>query len=69
MKVVINDECYDANDCPVLLILSDQDKENIHNMMDSSTCYLAYPDSMSEKKAKEILSKWRKNEGRKKPKD
>lgn len=44
MKVKIGDRIYDSNDEPIMLILSDIDKENIKNMHSDATKYCTYPD-------------------------
>ena len=43
MKVRIGDQTYDANDQPIILKLTDQDKVNISNMLPHCTRYAAYP--------------------------
>ena len=45
MKVKIGNKVYDAENQPIMVILSDKDKENIANMDENATKYCAYPDS------------------------
>lgn len=49
MKVKIGNKIYDPNNEPIMLILDDQDKENIKNMLPSATRYCAFPDGMDLK--------------------
>lgn len=44
MKVKIGDRTYDGDVEPIMIILSDADKENITNMNVSCTKYCVYPD-------------------------
>jgi hypothetical protein len=46
MKVKIGDKIYDAENEPILVILTEQDKENIKNMLPSATKYCVFPDGM-----------------------
>ena len=49
MKVKIGDTVYDAADQPIMVILSEQDKINIKNMLPEATKYCMYPtDAISE---------------------
>jgi Ca2+-binding RTX toxin-like protein len=48
MQVKIGDRIYDGNDEPVMVILSDKDKENIANMLPEYDKYCAYPQEMSQ---------------------
>lgn len=48
MKVKIKDTIYDAEQEPIMLILSEQDKQNIQDMLPEATKYCVYPDTMSE---------------------
>jgi hypothetical protein len=56
MKVKINDTVYDANEVPIMLILSDQDKFNITHMAPEADRYAAYPDSLEW--SREQVSDW-----------
>ena len=54
MKVKIGNEIYDAVDVPVMVILSDSDKENIANMLPEATKYCAYPEGTN----RELITEW-----------
>ena len=43
MKVKVGNKIYNGNDVPVMVILTDKDKENIKNMAPNCTKYCAYP--------------------------
>ena len=43
MKIKVGNKIYDGEDEPVLVILSDSDKENIANMLPTATKYCSYP--------------------------
>lgn len=45
MKVKIGDTIYDAEQEPIMVILSDSDKKNIQNMLPECTKYCAYPET------------------------
>lgn len=47
MKVKIGDKIYDANNIPIMVILTPADKQNIANMPEDKTKYCACPDSYS----------------------
>jgi hypothetical protein len=51
VKVKVNDTIYDANEVPIMLILSDQDKFNISHMDPKANRYAAYPRDWSDKRA------------------
>jgi len=44
MKIKIGDETFDGNDVPILLILSQDDKDNIKSMPDGYFKYCSYPE-------------------------
>jgi hypothetical protein len=44
MKIKVGNKIYDAEKEPVMVILSDKDKENIINMDPTATKYCGYPD-------------------------
>ena len=48
MKVKIGDQVYDSNEQPILLILSDQDKENITNMHPDAHKFCSFPEGSDE---------------------
>lgn len=56
MKVKIGDTTYDADDQPILVILSDRDKENIAQMPRRATKYCCYPDNWPESRAKDWMA-------------
>jgi len=43
MKVKVGGKIYDGEEEPVMVILSDMDKENIASMAPDATKYCAYP--------------------------
>ena len=46
MKVKIGDTVYDSKDDPIMIILTEQDKQNIANMLPEATKYCQYNDEM-----------------------
>jgi hypothetical protein len=44
MKIATLTDVYSANDCPVAVILTKKDRENIANMHPEATVYAAFPD-------------------------
>jgi hypothetical protein len=58
MKVKVGDKIYDGENEIVMVILTDQDKNNIENMLPSCTKYCSYPsESMSEEEVLEWMQK------------
>lgn len=49
MKVKVGDKIYDGEDEPVMVILTEKDKENIINMADEGTRYCCAPDNSDPK--------------------
>lgn len=47
MKVKIGDTLYDSNQIPVMLVLSDEDKENLANMDPEANSFCSYPSGMN----------------------
>ena len=45
MKAKINDTIYNSEEQPIMVILSEKDKENIANMPKEKTKYCSYPDT------------------------
>jgi len=45
MKVKVGDTVYDGEKEPVMVILTDQDKKNIANMLPECSKYCMYPDT------------------------
>jgi len=43
MKVKIGDKIYDSHDMPIMIILTNQAKENIKNMPEELLKYCEYP--------------------------
>lgn len=56
MKVKIGDKVYDGETEPVMVILSEQDKLNISNMLPDNTKYCSYPDDYTQ----EDIKRWMK---------
>ena len=46
MRVKVGDKWYDGKEEPVMVELTDSDKENIANMAEDATKYCNYPDWM-----------------------
>lgn len=44
MKVKVGEVIYDEEEQPIMVVLTDKDKENIANMAPGCTKYCAYPD-------------------------
>lgn len=45
MKIKVGNKIYDAEDEPIMIILTDKDKKNIKNMLPTATKYCSYPDN------------------------
>lgn len=43
MIIKLEDKIYDSRDLPILLILSDEEKEHLSNMSEADHLYLSYP--------------------------
>jgi hypothetical protein len=54
MKIKVGDRVYDGSDIPIMVILTDQDKNNIARMPEWATKYAQYPDTLTE----EEVSRW-----------
>lgn len=50
MKVKIGNKIYNAEEEPIMLMLSDEDKKNIANMLPECKIYCAYPDEYDKDK-------------------
>lgn len=48
MKVKIGNRVYDSNIEPIMIVLSDSDKDNIKNMHKDATKYCSYPESIND---------------------
>ena len=55
MLVKIGDNIYDSNVEPIMLILSDIDKENIKNMHTDKHKFISYPSQMEQKEIKKWI--------------
>jgi len=55
MKVKIGNKVYDGSVEPVMVILTDDDKQNINNMIPECTKYCQFPDDMSEEEARKFM--------------
>ena len=55
MQVKIGNKIYDSNQEPILIILSQNDKENIKNMSPEATKYCSFPDSCNREIIKEFM--------------
>ena len=56
MRIKVRDETYDGEDEPVMVILTNKDKENIANMDKGCTKYCMYPDNMNEEEVLEWMA-------------
>ena len=55
MKVEIRGKVYDATKEPIIVILSDQDRKNINNMVSGATLYGVFPDGFSNPEAIKMM--------------
>jgi hypothetical protein len=55
MKIKIGDKIYDSENEPIMVILSEQDKKNIKNMLPEATKYCSYPEGMEIKVIKDFM--------------
>lgn len=55
MKVKIGETIYDGNEECIMLILNEQDKLNISNMLPNATKFCQFPDSMDLSIVKEFM--------------
>lgn len=58
MKIKIGTKIYDAEKEPIMLILTDQDKSNIKNMLPECSKFVIFPDNLD----KQLISKWAETE-------
>jgi len=56
MKVKIGNKIYSANDEPIMIILSDNDKENISNMIPMNHKYCVFPETFPKNKISEFMN-------------
>ena len=54
MRIKIKDKFYDGDDQPIMLILTDKDKQHIANMAKDCHKFCEYPDDMDDEK----IYKW-----------
>ena len=55
MKVKVGEKIYDGEKEPVMVILTNQDKENIKNMIPGATKYCMYPEIISVEEIKKFM--------------
>ena len=55
MKVKIKDQIYDSNEEPIMLILTDIEKEHIRDMPSECTKYASAPDSLGAEGLKAFM--------------
>ena len=55
MKVKIGNTTYDSNKQPIMIVLADQDKKNIANMLPECTKYCVHPGEWSEEQIKKFM--------------
>lgn len=55
MKVKIDDVIYDAQEEPIMIILSKADKNNIANMPSDCSKYCSFPDDWNESDIEEFM--------------
>lgn len=55
MKVKIGNTIYDSRKEPIMLVLSDQDKENISNMDLNAHKFCSFPNSWDEKEIENFM--------------
>jgi hypothetical protein len=55
MKVKIGNKIYDGEKEPVMVILTDYDKENISQMIKKAHKYAQFPSNMTEEEMKKFM--------------
>ena len=55
MQVKIGDKIYSDTDQPILLVLSDRDKLNVHAMPVNSNIFCSHPKDMAQEDVKEFM--------------
>lgn len=48
MKVKVGNQVYDSKDQPIMVILSEDDKRNIANMLPDAHQYAEFPENLDE---------------------
>lgn len=56
MKIKVRNKIFDGNNEPIMLILTDKDKENIRKMKTDCHKFFVFPDTMKTEK----IEKWMK---------
>ncbi len=56
MKVKVGDQVFDGQNQPVMVILSERDRENIRNMHPDSNAYASAPEDYGEEKLREWMA-------------
>lgn len=62
MKVFINGVWHDAEQEPIIIKLTDTDKQNISMMHPAAEHYIVYPDSMYEEEIHNYIEKAKNNQ-------
>lgn len=55
MKIKIGNKIYTSKDQPIMIILSDWDKQNISNMLPECTKYCEFDDNLSQGQVEEFM--------------
>lgn len=55
MKVKIGNKLYDSNEEPIMLILTDDDKQNIAKMLEDKFKFISYPTGTPIEKVREFI--------------
>ncbi len=55
MKVKIGNKIHDSKNEPIMIILTDYNKDHISNMPPENFKYCEFPDTMSEDEAREFM--------------
>ena len=55
MKIKVGKKIYDSENEPIMVILTEKDKENIFNMFPTATKYCCYPDNLTEEEIRKFM--------------
>lgn len=55
MKVKIGAEVYDSEEQPIMIVLTDEDKNNINQMLPDATKYCSFPSDMKLNDIKKFM--------------
>lgn len=55
MKVKIGDTVYDSEKEPIMIIISNDDKKNIENMLPEATKYCSFPNGVEMQIIKDFM--------------